>query len=124
METTDTIRAYFLFFGLIDTFMHYVTLQEGQDFAWISLLGLLRGISYLCVGLSLSALLRRYTRLVESVLIASVGYSFLFAYARIFLKFSNEEQEPLVGVISRLITTVFLTLYILNHVKRLSVRRQ
>lgn len=121
METTATIRAFFVFFGFLDAFVHYAELAEGHEIAWISLLGLFRGISYLCVGLALSALLRRHTWVVESVLIAGVCYSFLLAYARIFL---YQEQEPIAEVIWRLTTTVFLTLYVFNHVKRLSVQRQ
>lgn len=120
METTGTIRAYFVFFGFFDAFVHYVALGEGREVAWISLIGLARGVSYLCVGLALSALLNRYARLVESVLIAGLCYSFLLAYARMFL---YQEQETLVEVISRLIPTVFLTLYVFNHVERLSVGR-
>lgn len=120
METTGTIRAFFVFFGLIDTFMNWPT-QEGHEVAWLALFGLFRGVSYLCVGLALPALLSRHTWVVESVLIAGVCYSFLLAYARIFL---YEEKEPPAEAIWRLASAVFLTLYVFNHVKRLRVERQ
>ena len=119
METTGTIRAYFVFFGLFGAFMHYAELETGHEVAWISLVGLIQGISYLCVGLTLSALLRRYTWLVESVLIAGLSYSFLLAYARIFLY--QQQERPPAEVIWRLISAAFLTLYVFKHVERLSV---
>jgi hypothetical protein len=92
METTGTIRAYFVFCGLLSAFGHYARLIAGHEVTWISVVGLLDGITYLGVGLALPALLSRYTWLVESVLIAGLGYSFLFAHARIFL---YQQQEPL-----------------------------
>jgi hypothetical protein len=118
METAGTIRAYFVFFGLFDAFVHYAELRAGHEVAWISLIGLLRGISYLCVGLALSALLSRYAWLVESALIAGLCYSFLLAYARMFL---YQQQERPAEVIWRLVSTAFLTLYVFKHVERLSV---
>jgi hypothetical protein len=118
METTGTIRAYFMFFGLFDAFVHYAELTSGHEVAWISLIGLLRGLAYLCVGLALSVLLRRHTWLVESTLIAGLCYSFLLAYARIFL---YQQQERPAEVIWRLASTAFLTLYVFKHVERLSV---
>jgi hypothetical protein len=108
METPGTIRAFFIFFGLIDTFMNWPT-EEGHEVAWLALLGLIRGISYLCVGLALSALLRRQTWVVESVLIGGMCYSFLLTYARIFL---YQEKEPIAEAIWRLISAAFLTLYV------------
>ena len=99
--------------------MHYSRLVDRHEAAWISLLGLLKCIAYLCIGLVLSALLRRHARVIESVLIAGLGYSFLFAYARVFL---FQEQEPPFEVILRLISSAFLTVYVFNHVERLSVQ--
>ena len=121
METTRTIRAFFVFIGFLEGFVHYSNLVDGHEVAWISLLGLLKGIAYLCVGLALSALLRRHTQVIESVLIAGLGYSFLLAYSRIFL---FQEQEPPFEVILRLASSAFLTLYVFKHVKRLSVQQQ
>ena len=120
METTRTIRAFFVFFGMLDTFMNWPT-GEGHEVAWLALFGLFRGISYLCAGLALSALLNRHTWVVESVLIAGMCYSFLLAYARIFL---YEEKEPPAEAIWRLASAIFLTLYVFNHVRRLGVERQ
>lgn len=120
METTRTIRAFFLFFGLIDTFMNWPT-GEGHEVAWLALLGLLRGISYLCVGLALPVLLSRHTWVVESVLVGGMGYSFLLAYARMFL---FEEKEAPGEAIWRLIAAAFLTLYVFKHLKHLRGQRQ
>ena len=92
METTGTIRAYFVFFGFFGAFVHYAELTAGYEVAWISLMGLLLGLVYLCVGLALSVLLRRYIWLVESALIAGVCYSILLAYARIFLY--QQQERP------------------------------
>jgi hypothetical protein len=118
METTGTIRAYFVFFGLLSGFVCYAELRAGHEVAWISLIGLLQGISYLCAGLALSVLLSRYTWLVELVLMAGLGYSFLFAYARIFL---YQQQEPPAQVVLRLVSNAVLTLYVFKHIGRLSV---
>lgn len=85
------------------------------------LLDLRRGTSYLCVGLALPALLSRHAKVVESALATGVCYSFLFAYARVFL---YQEQEPIAEMIFSLITTIFLTFCVLDHVKLLSVQRQ
>ncbi|HKV12346.1 MAG TPA: hypothetical protein VJ725_29645 [Thermoanaerobaculia bacterium] len=120
METTGTIRLYFMFFGFLDAFMNYTALAQGREVAWVSLVGLVRGLSYLCVGSVLTALLKRHAWLVESVLVAGLGYSFLLAYARIFL---YQKPEPPAEAIWRLMSASFLTLYVLNHVRRLSFWR-
>jgi hypothetical protein len=120
METTSTIRAYFLFFGCIDVLMHYGAIREGHEAVWISLIGLTRGILYLCVGLALPAFLSRYVWLVNSLLVAGLCISFLNVFNRMLL---DEARESPVGVVSRLITAVFLTMYVLNNVKRLAAVR-
>lgn len=114
-ETTGTVRAYFLFLGAMDILMHSAQIRQGQDISWIALIGLFRGISYVCVGLTLRTLLNRAVWLVSSLLIAGLCYSFLSAFNRIFV----EGEQDLVGVISRLISAVFLTLYVLDNVRRI-----
>jgi len=120
METTVTIRAYFLFFGLIDVLVHYGEIREGHEMVWLSLIGLLLGTLYLCVGLSLPILLSRYTWLVKSSLVAGLCYSFLNAFTHVLL---DKAQESPVGVISRLISAFLLTLYVLDNVNRLATNK-
>lgn len=116
METTGTVRAYFLFFGLIGVLMHYSSIREAQEISWLPLIGLFLGISYVCVGLALRALLNRSAWLISSLLVAGLCYSFLTAFNRILIE---DAQDP-VGVLSRLVSAVFLTLYVINNVRRLA----
>lgn len=117
METTRSIRAYFLFFGFIDILMGYGTIQGDHEMPWIPLVGLFLGIWYLCIGLSFPAFLSRYLWLVKSLLVARLCYSFLNVFARIL---SSVARELSVGVILRLVLGVFLTLYVLDNVERLA----
>jgi hypothetical protein len=117
METTRSIRAYFLFFGFFDVLMGYGTIRNEYEVPWISLMGFFVGVWYLCIGLALPTFLSRYLWLVKSLLVAGLCYGFLSVFARIL---SSEAREFSFGVISRLIFGVFLTLYILDNVDRLA----
>jgi hypothetical protein len=50
METADSIRAYFVFFGFLYILIYHDPAQGGHGIVWLSLLGLLQGIFYVSVG--------------------------------------------------------------------------
>ena len=117
METTRSVRAYFLFFGLIDILMYYGQIRDVHEITWISLMGLVRGIVYVCVGLTLRTLLNRFAWVVSLSLVAGLYYSFWSALTRASTSGSGDSAAE---VSLRLISAVFLTFYVLNHVKRLA----
>ena len=116
IETVNTVRAYFLFFGLIYILMYPPALEE-HGIYWFSLLGLLQGIAYVSVGLALRTLLNRAAWLIESVLAASLCYSILTAYFRLSM---NEVRYSPTEVIYRLACAAFLIWYVFRNVERLA----
>jgi len=120
METTGTIRAYFLFIGSMDILMSYGSIQGGQGISWLALVGLSRGISYIGSGLALPLLLNRSVWLVSATLLAGLYYSFLNAFTRIF----TPGVHDYFGVLLRLAVSVSLTLYVLDNVSRLATENQ
>lgn len=121
METTRSVRAYFLFFGLIDILMHSGSMRGVHEATLLSLMGLVRGIVYICVGIALRTLLNRFAWVVSWVLIAGLYYSFWFALTRASMGGSEGSAAE---VSFRLLTAVFLTFYVMNHVKRLAAVKQ
>lgn len=115
METIRSVRAYFLFFGLIDILMYYGPIRDVHEVTWLSLIGLVRGIVYISVGLTLRTLLNRFAWVVSLSLVAGLYYSFWSALTRASISGSGDSAAE---VSLRLIFAVFLTFYVLNHVKR------
>jgi hypothetical protein len=120
IETADSVQAYFVFFGMLYILMYHDPTQGGRGIVWLPLLGLLQGIFYLSVGLVLRVLLNRAAWLISSVLVAHLSYCVLYAFSRLF----NEGQAPPVKVIFRLVTAIFLILYVLRNVERLAAAKQ
>ena len=116
-ETVSTVRAYFMFFGLIYILMYHDPAGERHGISWLSLAGLLQGIVYVSVGLALRALLSRAVWLIESVLAASLCHSVLTAFSRLSTK--GAEYSP-AEVIYRLVCAIFLILYVFRNVERLA----
>jgi hypothetical protein len=121
METTRSVRAYFLFFGSIDLFIHYSSIREVHEATWLSLIGLVRGIVYICIGLTLRTLLNRSFWVVRSSLVAGLCYSFWFALTRASMGGLRDSPAE---VSLRLISAVFLTFYVLDNIKRLAAVKQ
>ncbi len=120
-ETANSVQAYFLFFGLLYILMYHDPSQGGHGIVWLSLLGLLQGIFYVAVGLALRPLLSRATWLISSVLVAHLSYCVLYAFSRLFM---HKGQDPPAEVILKLLTAIFLILYVLRNVERLAAVKQ
>jgi len=121
IETAGSVQAYFVFFGLLYILMYQDPTQGGHEIVWLSLLGLLQGIFYLSVGLALRPLLNRATWLISSVLVAHLSYCVLYAFSRLFV---HKGQDPPAEVILKLLSAVFLILYVRRNVERLAAVKQ
>jgi len=121
IETVGSVQAYFVFFGLLYLLMYHDPTQGGHGIVWLSLLGLFQGIFYLSVGLALRPLLNRAAWLISSALVAHLSYGVLYAFSRLFMQ---EGQDPPAEVILKLLSGVFLILYVLRNVERLAAVKQ
>ena len=115
-ETTITVRAYFLFFGFMDILEHHDLSRDGHGIPWLSLIGLLLGISYVAVALALRALLNRSVGLIDSLLVAGLSYGCVVVAHRALMESRYSPAEVAV----RIVTGIFLTLYVMKNVSRLA----
>jgi hypothetical protein len=122
METPRTLRAYFLFFGIIGVLVNYGRLEEGSAPTWLPWIGLAVYLLYLYIGLMLHVLLKRSPRQIRFSLLAYVFYSTLYASVRLFLGLVPRD-EILTEILS-LATGVSLALYVTRHVDFLVNSRQ
>ena len=119
MESTGTVKAFFIFFGSLGILGHLAEAMGGQKGLLLPIVGLCLAISYVCVGLFLSALLARLAWLVRSLLIAGFLYTLVSDIARI-----SSGESPLFNVAGNLLFALFLTWYLLGNVKKLSTESQ
>jgi hypothetical protein len=120
-ETAVTIRAYFLFFGIMDILVHHDLTREGRGIPWLSLIGLLLGIAYVLVGVAFRALLNRSVWLINSLLVAGLSYGCVVVVSRAFM---DEFRYSPAEVAVRIVTGIFLTSYVMNNVSRLAAGMQ
>jgi hypothetical protein len=120
VETTRTVRAYFLFFGSAAILARYGTMQEEHKMVWIFLVGIVLGILDVCAGLALPVLLGRHAELVKLLLVADLSCG---AWITLFYGYFGEVRSSPLQVTTRLISGVFLTLYVMDNIDRLSAAR-
>lgn len=118
IETTRSIRAYFLFFGLMRLIMSYPL--PGEQELFLSFVSLALGIGYVFVGLALPSLLVRSTWWINTLLGLHLGYSSWRAWAR----YRADPDPEVFGLVVRLVAGVCLTLLVFSSLRRLAATAQ